>query len=204
MTTRFCKACFAPIKINSLHALLDPSLCLCDRCLKTLAPKIITAKVDGVKGMYLFPYNEAIKEKIYTLKGCGDIELANIFLTYYRHDLKNRFRGYIIVRAPSSIEADQTREFNHVEEIFKSLGLPILNLIKKRIAFKQSDLNRAEREQVGEKLMVEDIEKIYHKKVLFVDDISTSGSTLKACLALIKKGQPRRIRFLVVAKVEAK
>lgn len=204
MTTRFCKACFAPLKLDSLHALIHPDLCLCSRCLKALMPTFKEDKVNGIKGVYLFDYNNTVKEKIYTLKGCADIELAPIFLTYYQAYFKMKYRGYVIVPSPSSESDNRKRSFNHVEEIFKILKLPVLNIIHKKYEFKQSDLSKEERALIKDKLIITDLKKIYHRKVLFVDDISTTGSTLKTCLSLIKKGQPRKLHFLVVAKVKAK
>ena len=82
------------------------------------------------------------------------------------------------------------------------LNLEILPIIKKKTNYKQSDLNKDERNKVIDKLEISNLEKIHNKKVLFVDDISTTGSTLKACLTLIKKAEPKRLHFLIVAKVK--
>ena len=41
-------------------------------------------------------------------------------------------------------------------------------------------------------------------KVLLVDDILTTGSTLFSCLQLIKKLHPKKIQILVVAKTKKK
>ena len=83
----YCLMCFNEIKIDNLHALLHPDINICDRCLTLLAPVRKSEKIDGVKGEYLFTYSEYMKEKIYTLKGCGDIELAKSFLSYFKDEL---------------------------------------------------------------------------------------------------------------------
>lgn len=201
---KYCLVCFNKLKINNLHEFIHNNIYICEKCLNEFSPKLIEEKVDGIKGLYLYTYNDKIKEKIYTLKGCGDIELAKAFLTYYLFELKIRYKGYVIVPSPSNIEANNIRGFNHVNEIFKLLDLPIINCIYKTVTFKQSDLSRKERENVINKLAIKDENKLNNKKVLFVDDISTSGSTLKACIKLIKKGRPRKINFLIVAKVNSK
>jgi len=198
---KYCLVCFNKLKINNLHELVHNNIYICQKCLDDFSPKLIEGKVDGIKGLYIYTYNDKIKEKIYTLKGCGDIELAKTFLNYYLFELKLRYKGYIIVPSPSNEESNNDRGFNHVIEIFKPLKLPIISCIYKTVNFKQSDLSKIDREKVIKKLAIKDENKLTGKKVLFVDDISTSGSTLKACLKLIKKGRPRKLNFLIVAKV---
>lgn len=198
----YCLMCFNEIKIDNLHALLHPDINICEHCLSLLSPIRKSEKIDGISGEYLFTYSDYMKEKIYTLKGCGDIELAKAFLNYFKDELIRKYRGYILVPAPSSEIDNQERGFNHVIEIFKVLNLPILPIIKKKTNYKQSDLSKEDRNKVINKLDITNLEKIHNKKVLFVDDISTTGSTLKACLSLIKRGQPKRLHFLIVAKVQ--
>ena len=115
----YCLMCFNEIKIDNLHALLHPDINICDKCLSLLSPIRKTEKINGIKGEYLFTYSEYMKEKIYTLKGCGDIELAKSFLNYFKDELISKYRGYILVPAPSSESDNKERGFNHVEEIFK-------------------------------------------------------------------------------------
>lgn len=201
MTTRFCKVCFEPLKINTLHSLINKDICICQKCFDALAPKIHSEKINDVKGIYLFTYNDAIKEKIYALKGCGDIELSSIFLNYFKNELKVKYKNYIVVPSPSNETANKNREFNHVVEIFKELDLLMIDAIYKKIDFKQSDLKRNEREKVKDKLGIKDINRLRNKKVLFVDDISTTGSTLRACLNLLKSAHPKKLSFLIIAKV---
>ncbi len=199
---QYCKVCFEEIKINNFHSLLDKNISICDKCLYELSPHFQEEKINGVKGYYLYTYNDAIREKIFTLKGCGDIELSSIFLSYFTLELKSKFHGYSLIPSPSDLSSDKLRGFNHVMEIFKSLKLPILPLIYKNKEFKQSDRNKASRGLVKYDLDIKEIDKIHNKKILFVDDISTTGETLKASLELIKKGKPKKLNFLIIAKVK--
>lgn len=49
-------------------------------------------------------------------------------------------------------------------------------------------------------MILKEIEVIKNKKILICDDICTTGSTLKAIIELVKKGNPKDIKILVVAK----
>lgn len=197
----FCLMCFAPLKDNNLHTLLNKNIYLCDKCFNNLGPILKEEKINGIKGTFLFEYSPLMKEKIYTLKGCGDIELAKCFLNYFINDLRKKYKGYYLVCAPSNESMDTQRGFNHVKEIFKEMKLNYLDVLYKKVNYKQSDLNKEERLKVKNKLDIKDFSLIKNKKILFVDDTSTSGATLSASLELIKKGQPKKLNFLVVAKV---
>lgn len=197
----YCFMCFKTLRMNNFHELFHKNINICPDCFNALGPIRKEEKINGIKGEYLFSYSNLMREKIYTLKGCGDIELAKSFINYFLFELKIKYRGYYLIAAPSDEASDKERGFNHVVEIFKPLGLPFLNLIHKKNNYKQSDLDKNERMQVINKLMISEISEIKGKKILFVDDISTTGSTLKACLSLIKKGQPSHLCFLIVAKV---
>ena len=156
-------------------------------------------ELSGVKGLVLYKYNDFIREALYKLKGCGDIELASIFLNYRMFPLRYSYNDYVIIPVPSNEEDDAARGFNHVVEIFKTLGLPIHLVLKKKYKFKQSDLSKEEREKIDEKLEISNAESIKNKKVLLVDDVYTTGSTLKACIKLLKCAGVKHIKLLVIA-----
>ena len=105
---------------------------------------------------------------------------------------------------PSYSDDDVVREFNHVEEAFKSLNMRYLKLIEKTERVKQSDRHQKERENIGDFLRISQNENLKGKKILLVDDIFTTGSTIKACLKLLKSLNPKKIKVLVLCKVVGK
>jgi predicted amidophosphoribosyltransferase len=52
-----------------------------------------------------------------------------------------KYRGYTLICAPSAEKKDAIRGFNHVEQIFACLHLPMLGAIRKTSDMKQADLN---------------------------------------------------------------
>lgn len=161
---------------------------------------LLRFKVGDVKAMALYEYSEAFRSALYQLKGCGDIELAKSFLSYFLPILKLTFHGYVIVPAPSSKSHDEQRGFNQVVQIAKPLGLPVINVLAKDEVEKQSSLSRELRLEVGKHIRLLDGSAVAGRKVLLLDDVYTTGSTVKACIRLLKGVKPKRLRVLVVAK----
>lgn len=158
-------------------------------------------KIGSVKINILYEYNDFFRSTLYQYKGCGDIELAPIFLDYHRAFLQIKYCGYLLIPAPSHALHDEERGFSHIKRIVDCLKLPTISAIEKVINRKQSDLKREERMKVGEILRWKDNYSIRNKKILIVDDVMTTGSTIKACVNLVKQQKPKRIEVLVLAKV---
>lgn len=165
-----------------------------------MAPVFTSFKTEGVPSLALYFYNEKITSILFQFKGCFDIELAPVFLGRALPLLKAKYRGYTLLPAPSSPSHDERRGFNHVVEMFKGLGLPILQAFRKTEDVKQADLSAKERKKVKKRIAWNKGISIRGKKVLLVDDVYTTGSTMKACLALAKKHRPKKISILVMAK----
>lgn len=199
--TRVCKICFKEIKDDSLASLVG-QYPICDLCFQKMEPKMRLVRLGKWKGYCLYPYNACIRSLIYQFKGCFDYELRNVFLARQRGFFAWRFRSYVIVPAPSHESHNERRGFNHVQEIFKELSLPIENVLLKTSDIKQSDLNAKERKEVGKRIAFRDGSDVSGKNILFVDDILTTGSTAKACMSLLAEHGAKKISFLILAKGE--
>lgn len=198
--TKVCKLCFNNIKTSSLINFIKPNLSLCSYCYKKLVPVFYEFKVEGCKVESLYLYNNDIKGLLYQLKGCYDIELAPIFFDRYLFEYRLKYYDFVLVPAPSYIEDDKKREFNHVEEIYKPLKLPFEKIIVKTKQHKQSEQTRESRKEIVKVLKVINGERIRGKKVLIVDDVFTTGSTVRSIIKLIKPFKPKQIRVLVMSK----
>lgn len=174
---------------------------VCDTCFQKYQAKFIEFKIEKVKGIAIYEYDESIRELIYQFKGCYDIELGGLFLEQYIIYIRYKYLGYIVVPIPSYENENIRREFNHVKEAFKCLKLERLDILEKIDEYKQSNQKRKDRDKIEYHLKVSDLEKVKNKKILLVDDVLTTGSTLKACIALIKQGHPKCIKILTIAKV---
>ena len=136
---------------------------------------------------------------MYQFKGCSDYELKTVFLEYYLSYLKLKFYGYVIIPAPSSKESDEKRGFNHVEEMFKNMKLKMIKCIHKTKQRKQADLTTKERQKIGDYLVIDDVD-LKHKKILLVDDVYTTGSTIKSMIKLVREKGAKKIKVLLMSK----
>lgn len=159
---------------------------------------------DDLTTYYLSHYTETIKSLIYQFKGLGDIELSSVFFERTAKVLHHYFRSYVLIPVPSSKEGDEKRGFNHVVEMFKSLNLPIIHCLKKIKDIKQADLSKEERMKVKNNLMVVNGEQITGKKLLIIDDIKTTGSSLLASKELLLSFSPKKVLSLVFTRTMKK
>lgn len=201
--TKICKICFKNIEDNSFHCLLNFETKICRDCFNKFKVEFSHFKISNKDVLSLYEYDEFMQSMLYQFKGCFDYELKDIFLEYFLYYLKIKYHNYIIVPAPSYIKSDEIRGFNHVEEIYKCLHLEMNKCIHKTMDFKQSDYHKDEREKVDKKLCIDDV-NLCNKKVLIVDDVCTTGSTIKAMIKLLNSKNPKQIKVLILSHTKEK
>lgn len=169
-----------------------------------MEPKFIAFKVDGYSAVAIYEYNATIKKLVYQYKGCYDYVLNQAFLNMYANELRIRYSDYVVAPVPSFKKDDEIRGFNHVVEIFKNIGLTMLDILTKTEKHKQATSTVNERREVYKVLELKEHIDLRKKKVLIVDDIYTTGSTMKSAINLIEKLNPKKISVLVMAKTKPK
>lgn len=197
--TSFCKCCFQEIKGESFHSLIYREQHICIKCFYESNPIFYNFKIDKYRALAVYEYDNFIKEKLYLLKGCKDIELAPIFLDYFRIFIKLKYFGYYVIGGPYHPDDFLERGFDQNVEIFKTAGLEVHHPILKKHRFKQSDLHKKQREEIIEKLVYVRKENLKNKKILLVDDVYTTGSTIRAMIKIIEKFQPKKIKILLLS-----
>ena len=202
--TRNCIICFKKVNITDFCRLFNGKIPICQACQTEMEPKFIKFHVDNHKATSLYNYNPFIRKLIYQYKGCYDYELHQVFLVRYAKEIKLRYFDRVIIPIPSYQNEDEQRGFNHVVETFKSIGLNMLNILEKTEKHKQALSYFKQRKEVYKYLELKSYPDLSKKKVLIVDDVYTTGSTIKSAIHLIEKLNPKKIDVLVVAKTRGK
>lgn len=203
-STRNCLICFKKVNITDFCRLFNGKIPICQACQTEMEPKFIKFRVDNHKATSLYDYNPFIRKLIYQYKGCYDYELHQVFLDRYAKEIKLRYFDRMIIPIPSYQNEDEQRGFNHVIETFKSIGLNMLNILEKTEKHKQAISSFKQRKEVYKYLELKSYPDLSKKKVLIVDDVYTTGSTMKSAIHLIEKLNPKKIDVLVVAKTRGK
>ena len=116
--------------------------------------------------------------------------------TYKDMDLLKRYTDNVVLYKKD----DELRGFNHVVEVFKSMGLDVYQVIEKTEHFKQAEKSARERQSIKKYLRLNTTKTLNKQRVLIVDDIYTTGATINAAIKLVETLNPKEIRVLVLAK----
>ncbi|THE12337.1 ComF family protein [Bacillus timonensis] len=140
------------------------------------------------KNRSLYLYNDFAKDVISLYKFRGDFAISSIFKTPLKKSFKTHFNSsYLVVSIPLSDERLYERGFNQAKAIAELLDVPIHEVLARTHLEKQSKKSRDERISGENVFRVVDI--VQDKDILLVDDIYTTGSTLRhAGKVLIEAG----------------
>lgn len=115
----------------------------------------------------------------------------------------------VIVPMPIHPKRFRERGYNQSEYIAKGIsditGIPIdtTHVVRSRNTPKQALQKGDERKQnVAEAFRVNHPEQMYHKHILLVDDLITTGETVKACLRAMKKFRGASFSVFALCKAQ--
>ena len=138
---------------------------------------------------------------------CGEDELC---VGYYKGALKELILSlkdeYYLTYIPIDKKRLKERGFNQCEYIAKELsiniGIKTINTLKKiRETKVQKTLKREERiENFKDAFEIIDEKKVKGKKFILLDDVITTGATLKEGVKVLKKHGAIEIKILTLAK----
>ena len=188
---------------------------LCKKCEKILESheEQNIVKVENMNFeelIYIFKYEGIIRENLLKYKF---EEKSYLYKTFVNFLLKNdkifeNMKNYdTIIPVPISKKRDRQRGYNQsfliAKEISKYTNLKLINncLFKTKNVIEQSKLTKEEREQnIKNVYSLKNGDKIESKKILLIDDIYTTGSTVNECCRILKKANPKKIGVMVLAK----
>ena len=152
--------------------------------------------VEDMKVEYLYDYDSLFKTLLLQYKECYDEALKGVFLYKIDVFLRLKYLGYRIIYVPSTKDKADKRGFDHLREVFSPLGFKEIEGLRMKEELIQEGKDYKEREKmIGNYIY----DGPYIDKVLIVDDVCTSGSSLKAVKRALY-GHYGKIRALVLAK----
>jgi competence protein ComFC len=151
------------------------------------------------KNIALYTYTNFTKEVISRFKFRGDYVLAEVFAADFLKALHD-FQYDYIVPIPLSEERLYERGFNQAEAVIRAAGLEPSRVLTRVHTEKQSKKSRNERIHL-EQVFNEDSElDLRGKTILIVDDIYTTGSTLRHAAKLLKENGAVKVYSLTLAR----
>ncbi|MEH7010022.1 ComF family protein [Neobacillus niacini] len=147
----------------------------------------------------IFIYNDFFKEVMAKFKYRGDYVLAKIFVQSIKEFLRKTTPDFL-VPIPLSNERLYERGFNQAEAVLiESVLTPTVPLTRIH-SEKQSKKSRLERIHIPQIFQVDHQIEIIGKNILLLDDIYTTGSTLRHAAKLLKESGAERVQSLTLAR----
>lgn len=151
-------------------------------------------------------YKGTLKELILMFKCRGNFEAGEVLSDLISDKLKNINREYLLTYIPVSVENLKIRGFNQcqfvAEKLSESCKFKVVNTLKRVKKVKtQKTLSKEEREKnLYMAFDVIDKSLVYGQKFILIDDVITTGATLREGIRALKENGALDIKILTLAK----
>lgn len=193
-----CKYCFRRFEnLHVWHLIRRPLLCL--NCYTKLEWHHQIENWQGYTIESLFDYGPTFQKMIYQFKSNLDVDLGPVFLNQHAPYLKLKYCSFNFVLAPTHEQDLKLRGFHPLIEIFKSIGLPMKTLFEKNQPYRQSEQRGLDRLHIKQVINLKQGIEI-PKRICLVDDVMTTGETLKTMIELLKPVSYKQLKILVLSR----
>ncbi|WP_332695421.1 ComF family protein [Halalkalibacter lacteus] len=171
----------------------------CLDCLRWAERKDIGHLLE--RNVSLYEYNAFLKELFATFKFRGDVVIASFFAEKMARLYQKDFRGYLPVALPLSQERLVARGFNQSSLLMQGWAED-QDILIRTTGEKQSKKNRKQRmRQLHQNpFSLREEAKIEQKNIVLVDDIYTTGTSVRLAAIVLKENGANKIASLTVAR----
>ncbi|WP_313238174.1 ComF family protein [Sporosarcina ureae] len=176
---------------------IQKDMSACPICFEKFERIDTVIKDDALDSVHsLYAYNEAAREYLHQFKFMQDIALAQIFATSLRSVLNDSKK--IIVPIPMHPINKKKRTFSQVDALLEAAKIPYQSLLEKTTDSVMGEKSRSERLAMTELFRVTaDIQRNEAVYVL-VDDIYTTGTTLRHAAEALKQRGVQRVEAVTL------
>ena len=159
------------------------------------------------QGIGIFPYGSVLQESLFKLKYGKRQEYGSFYgqiAAVYSREIIRNWGVEIIIPIPLHRKRMEKRGYTQAELIAEALGktlcIPVdSRLMKRKVNTRpQKELDYRERKQNMKNAFFLKGENRY-RRILLVDDIYTTGSTIEAAAELLKRNGAENVFFLTIA-----
>jgi competence protein ComFC len=151
------------------------------------------------KNESLYNYNDFIKEVIARYKYRGDYALSKVFAASLQAKLLEVDQD-LLVPIPLSEERLYERGFNQAEALIREIGFTPANVLTRVHTEKQSKKSRNERIHLPQVFQMNADCSFLNKKIVLIDDIYTTGSTLRHAAKVLKEAGAESVSSVTLAR----
>lgn len=172
---------------------------------------LFSRNLKNTKVYYIFKYKGEIKNLFARIKKLKEFnilkDMSDDLLKFFPEDLK---KYDYITFIPSDPARFLQRGFNTTEivaqHLSKNLQIPVKKIfIQEKTSTPQSSLKKADRLKnvKGRFSLKNDLDLKNDSKIILIDDVVTTGSTISVCVDLLKKEYPKsHIAGLTIASTD--
>jgi len=154
--------------------------------------------------LYSCSYQAPVDKWVMALKFGGKVIYSRLFAELLAPLLAQIPQDYVLMPVPLHKSRLRKRGYNQAYEIAKEICKATsrkldISLIRQKNTAMQAQLELKHRAKNVSKAFVLN-QPLHNKKIILIDDVMTSGNTLKECAKTLKKAGAKDVRVLVFAR----
>lgn len=165
---------------------------ICEECLHWETTEL-RGTIDS--GLCLYSYNGAMKDYFHQFKFLQDVVLAEVFADELAKAVRNT--EAVAVPIPMNPEKLKKRTFAQVDSMLAAGGADYIHLLRKNEEV-QGEKTRGER--IGTRGLFTWNGNTVPKNIVLVDDMYTTGTTLRLAAKILKKAGAESVQFVALIR----
>lgn len=205
MICLICSSSFLEIASWQKLFLIKTPEVICEKCkVKFERVKIQKDNKDWIGSIYegaldsvqsIYSYNEWMKQVYQQYKFQLDVELAKVFITDFQQLLEIQ---ELIVPIPLHPDMLLVRTFSQIEQLLSVAKVPFTEVLRKTV--NGSQIGKSKKERMSTELFFSVTSDVQNKKIVLVDDLYTTGTTLHHAAFVLKKAGAQKVTAMTLIR----